>query len=643
MKKTFGHMLKFWIDVGLLIVAYGLSFFLRFDGDIPSAYLTKLFFTLPYIIGTQYLCIKVAGTTKALWRYFSIYDFARLTQAIGFCTACFVSCSYLLRMNFMLWTRLQLALVPMSVLLIDAVLAIGGLVTTRICSRLLMKKRGLVSGEGSQAAVPALLVGAGQAGVMVVKELRSNHALNIKPVGFLDDDPLKIGSVIEGVPVLGKIEDIGVFIAKYQITQVLVTIASQSSSRIFRRIVWMCEGKNVSIKVIPGLGQIVGSKINLSQIRQVAIEDLLRRQPISLDEDLIRHSLYQQTVFLTGGGGSIGSELCRQILRFSPEKLIIVERNESGLFEIEQELKQNFPNIPVLAYVADICDPIRMEALLKKHSPSIVFHSAAYKHVPLMELNPIEAIRNNVLGTQLLADIANRYQVSKFVMISTDKAVNPTSVMGASKRAAEIYIHALSKRSQTAFSSVRFGNVLGSVGSVVPIFQKQIRQGGPVRITHPEMKRYFMTIAEASQLVLQAAALGKGGEIFILDMGEPVKIVDLAKDLIALSGLQEGEDIEIVYTGIRPGEKLFEELTLTGENAVATTHPQVFIGCFVATPWEDVKRYFNLLGELSPMSSEEQVKRLLRRLIPEYSPLSAMDGVLESGVKTEKVMGGLSL
>lgn len=397
------------------------------------------------------------------------------------------------------------------------------------------------------------------------------------PVGFIDDDPRKLGSQIGGLQVLGQASQIIQIAARKRATRALITIANASGADI-RRLTLLCNDAGLQTRIIPGIYEIVGERVNLSRIREVAIEDLLGREPVKLDEDQIFGSVANNVVMVTGAGGSIGSELCRQVCRFAPARLILIERFENALFEIHRELIALFPNVRIEPRIADVADRARMQAVFQAEQPDLVLHAAAHKHVPMMEANPGEAIKNNVGGTRVIADLADQHGVARFVMISTDKAVNPTFIMGASKRVAEIYVQTLASRSKTRFVTVRFGNVLGSNGSVIPIFKEQIARGGPVMVTDPEMRRYFMTIPEASQLVLQAGAMGAGGEIFILDMGEPVKIVDLARDLITLSGFKPDEDIEIKFSGVRPGEKLFEELSTDAEHASKTKHPKIFIG-----------------------------------------------------------------
>ena len=405
-------------------------------------------------------------------------------------------------------------------------------------------------------------------------------------------------------------------VAANRVRRALITIANAHGAQI-RRITELCRDAGLETKIIPGIYEIVGGHLNLSRIREVAIEDLLGRAPVNLDESVVGASIGSRVVLVTGAGGSIGSELCRQICRFGPARLILVERFENALFEIHRELAQAFPHVPIDPRIADVCDEPRMAQLFEEGKPELVFHAAAHKHVPMMEWNPGEAVKNNVGGTRVVAELADRFSAERFVLISTDKAVNPSSIMGATKRVAEIYLQALSQRSSTRFVTVRFGNVLGSAGSVIPIFRAQIAKGGPVTVTHPEMTRYFMTIPEASQLVLQAGAMGLGGEIYILDMGEPVRIMDLARDLITLSGLR-ATDLEIKISGIRPGEKLHEELAVDHEHADKTKHPKVFVGRIRPHDWDQVAPRVDELLALARATDSEALRVALGELVPEY-------------------------
>jgi FlaA1/EpsC-like NDP-sugar epimerase len=466
-------------------------------------------------------------------------------------------------------------------------------------------------------AKTALIVGADHAGELIARNLAAASNSPYLILGFLDDDPQLQHSRVAGREVLGTVDDAGREAAKRGVDEVIVQSGSLTGRR-FRKLLDDCAAAGASVKVLPGIDELLSAK-NPShvQLRRVEIKDLLRREPVQLDDSAIRALVEGRTVMVTGAGGSIGSEICRQVLRFGPKKLLLVEQAENSLFLVEQEFGRLDPKPVFEPLIADITDEPRMEQIMLAHAPEVVFHAAAHKHVPMMEWNPAEAVKNNVFGTRLMARLADQHGVRVFVAISTDKAVNPTSVMGCSKLLAERFVQALSAASRTKFIVVRFGNVLASNGSVVPTFQEQIRRGGPITVTHPGIERYFMTIPEASQLVLQAATQGEGGEIFVLDMGESVKIVDLARDLIALSGL-EPDDIEIVFTGLRPGEKLFEELYFDDERRVATRHPKVF--CAMHRP-ADLLAVESVLEDLSEVldAKPEVVRARLRDLVPEYS------------------------
>ncbi|MBC7793034.1 MAG: polysaccharide biosynthesis protein, partial [Clostridia bacterium] len=425
------------------------------------------------------------------------------------------------------------------------------------------------------------------------------------------------GTVIHGVPVLGTSEDLPRIAKQYDVEDALITIANAPGKTV-RDIALRCKEIGLPAKIIPGIFEIVGGNVNLTRIRNVAIEDLLGREQVVLETDRIARIVTSRTVLVTGAGGSIGSELCRQICKFGPATLLLIERSENALFNIHREIIENHPAVLVVPLVADVCDEQRMRTVFARYKPEVLFHAAAHKHVPMMEWNPGEALKNNVFGTKLVADLASEFGVVEFVMVSTDKAVNPTSVMGATKRLAEIYLQALSQKSSTKFVVVRFGNVLGSAGSVVPIFKEQIARGGPVTVTHPEMKRYFMTIPEACQLVLQAASMGEGGEIFVLDMGEPMRIIDVARDLIRLSGFRPDEDIEIRITGMRPGEKLFEELSLDEEKADRTRHPKIFVGHVAAQDWAEVNLHLEDLRGVIGRDDAATLRAKLADVIPEY-------------------------
>ena len=606
------------LDFGALIAAYVLAFHLRFDWFIPPWARDRLIDTLPYAVLIQYGAMALFGTHRYQWRYVGLREVTRIFGALSAGTALLLVVRVVSSPLRSFSRDVDRGLIPYGIILGYYVLSAVAVVGLRMARRLIAENAGKrVHRETAKPLVRTVLVGAGQAGVLVVREAEARPDLGILPVGFVDDDAVKAGTVLHGVPVLGTTEDLAEICQKTSASQVLITVARASGKEV-RRITEACEAAALPVKIIPGMHEIVGGKINLSNVRNVAIEDLLRREPVRLDETAIAEKIKDRAVLVTGAGGSIGSELCRQVARFGPKRLLLVERAENALFEIHRELIAEFPALKIIPVIGDVGDVDRMTQVFDAHRPALVFHAAAHKHVPMMEWNPCEAVKNNVVGTYLVATLADRYKVETFVLISTDKAVNPTSIMGATKRIAEQCTQSLAQRSRTKFLAVRFGNVLGSAGSVVPIFREQIARGGPVTVTHPEMKRYFMTIPEASQLVLQAATMGKGGEIFILDMGEPVKIVDLAKDLIQLSGLRVGEDIEIQFSGIRPGEKLFEELSVADEQADKTTHPKIFIGRLKARDLDELDTRLASLSEIAHSGNEADVRRKIAELVPEF-------------------------
>jgi len=479
-----------------------------------------------------------------------------------------------------------------------------------------------------------LIVGAGNAGEALLREIHRMPIAQYEVVGFIDDFAVKKGTNIHGIPILGTVEQLPKVCEERNIEEIAIAMPSASHQRL-RRVIQVCEGTKIRFRTVPSITDIASGKFRVSQIRDVDINDLLGRETVQLDLDLIEAFARDKTILVTGAGGSIGSEMCRQLCNFNPKLLLVIEQAENPLFYIERELRKRFPAVPIKALICNITDRPSVDKIFEYYKPQVVIHAAAHKHVPLMELNAGQAIRNNIVGTQVVANAADRHDTTNFVMISTDKAVNPTSIMGSSKRIAEMYIQDLNRSSQTHFVTVRFGNVLGSDGSVVPIFKKQIAEGGPVTVTHPEMKRYFMTIPEASQLVLQAATMGKGGEIFVLDMGEPVKIVDLARELITLSGFRPGEDIEMVFTGPRVGEKLFEELRIEGEDMQRTRHPKISIWKNIPMDRDrlrsGIKELVNIVRSKTSTSNgvniaeaqnHSQIVQKIKELVPEYTRAS---------------------
>ncbi len=629
---------QFAIDIAVLALAFWLAMLLRFDWDVPPQMFRRLVIVMPYVLLLQYGLLNAFGVTRFSWRYIGLRDAVRIFAAVA------LSSGFLTLLRFVSpWIVPHFALarfgiVPLGVLFANFILVFLGLSGVRALRRLLGEWNAAQRHrpKARRDLVPTVLVGAGQGGVLVAQEIGRRPDLGIQLVAFVDDEPGKVGTVIHGIEVAGTTDDLQHIKERFAARQALIAIASAPGTAI-RHITEKCSAAGLPVKIVPGTFEIVGGRVNLSRIREIAIEDLLRREPVRLDESSVAKLLHDRTVMVTGAGGSIGSELCRQLAAHGPSHLVLVERAENSLFEIHSELRRKFEQVPITPVVADITDVERITSVFQECQPELVFHAAAHKHVPMMEWNPAEAVKNNTLGTRIIADLSDRFGVERFVMISTDKAVNPTSVMGASKRAAEIYVQALSQRSKTRFATVRFGNVLGSSGSVVPIFQKQIEAGGPVTVTHPDMTRYFMTIPEAVQLVTQAAALSRGGENFILDMGDPVRIVDLARDLIRLSGFEPDEDIKVAFSGIRPGEKLFEELATSGEGIAKTAHPKIFSGRYDAPSYEAVQARFDTLRALCKQGQWNPILNMLSALIPEYIHGRAQPGSVSSHPVAERM------
>jgi len=623
------------LDVIGLSIAYWLAFLFRFEFEIPRASAQLILVNWPWVVGIHYAGLYLLGVPRMSWRYMTMRDTVRIAAAVALSSSILLT----VRIALPLFSEHQVVFLPFGVLAMDVVLAFVGLVSARAIVRL----RGEVLDRNKRAAGgemdPVLLIGAGEAGVVVAREIANRPDLGLKPVGFLDDDRMKVGTSIGGLNVLGMTNQVREIAERKHCRRALITIANAPGQQI-RRITELCRDAGLETKIIPGIYEIVGEKVNLSRIREVAIEDLLGRAPVRLDEEVVGATIRSRVVLVTGAGGSIGSELCRQVCRFGPARLVLVERFENALFEVHRELTALFPHVPMEPRIADVTDDARMTQVFEQSKPELVFHAAAHKHVPMMEWNAGEAVKNNVGGTRAMANLADKFGVERFVLVSTDKAVNPTSVMGATKRVAEIYIQALSQRSETRFVCVRFGNVLGSAGSVVPIFREQIARGGPVTVTHPDMTRYFMTIPEASQLVLQAGAMGDGGEIFILDMGEPVRIVDLARDLITLSGLRPNDDIEIRFSGMRPGEKLFEELATDAEHADKTKHPKVFIGRIKPHGWDAVVAGVDAVCSLANAGDTEHIRAALADIVPEFHAPRASRSSMKTSESLKAIEAG---
>ena len=608
-----------FLDLSLLLTAFVAAYLLRFDFTIPSDEVRNFLTQLPLVVLLQFVALTISGARASIWRY------TDLAHVKSFLYAAFGSLAIVIVMRLGLPQHLQAWRVPLSVNFIDVLLAFGGAYAIRVLrraeyehkrKRVQQKKHIDDNGNGGKKR-SVLLIGAGRAGLLAANEIEARGDLDLEIKGFIDDDRAKLGrSVVQGHRVLGSTKDLPRLIHTLGINHVIITIAHASRHQI-HRIVRVCEAIPVKVRIIPELYEIIEGRVEISRIRDVEIEDLLGREPVQLDTASIRKELAGKTVMVTGAGGSIGSELARQVQRFAPAHLLLVERAESALFDIDSELRSSNPTQSIVPLVADVGDESRMRAIFNLYRPQVVIHAAAHKHVPLMEGNSTEAVQNNVLNTRLLAQLAGELKAEVFVLISTDKAVRPTSIMGATKRAAELVVQDLSSAYETRFVAVRFGNVIGSAGSVIPIFREQIRNGGPVTITDKRMKRYFMTIPESAQLVLQASVLGQGGEVFILHMGEPVSIMDLAETLITLSGLKPREDIQIVETGMRPGEKLYEELRFETEEIVPTSHPKIFINKLATAEPETVRTALRVLARLVRERNEDEVRRFLNDLLPE--------------------------
>ncbi|HMH45530.1 MAG TPA: nucleoside-diphosphate sugar epimerase/dehydratase [Pyrinomonadaceae bacterium] len=604
------------LDLSLFTAALLVSYLLRFDFHIPRGHFHNFVVQAPLIVLLQLIALTVAGGRNFIWRYTGMDHVKPFIYAAAVFIACVASMRLFFSDSHQTWR------VPLSIILFDAALAFGGAFLLRVLRRSIyerQKRRGQIRAYTTNGKTrrPVLLIGAGQAGVLAANEIEGRGDLDLEIKGFIDDDRTKVGRrVVKGHRVLGTTKDMGRLVRSLGVDHVVITIAQASRSDL-QRITKICEEIPIKVRIIPGLYELLDGRVEISLIRDVQIEDLLGRDPVQLDAQSISNELTGKTVMVTGAGGSIGSELARQVIRFSPARLLLVERAEFALFNIDRTLKEWDSTGSLVPLVADIGDAPRMRAIFQTYRPDVVIHAAAHKHVALMETNPCEAMKNNVLNTLLLSELASEFKAEAFVMISSDKAVRPTSIMGASKRVAELIVQDVGSRSKTRFVAVRFGNVIGSNGSAIPIFQEQIRNGGPITITDKRMRRYFMTIPEAAQLVLQASTIGNGGEVFILHMGDPVNILELAEALISLSGMKPHEDIQIVEIGIRPGEKLCEELTFESEAALATSHPKIFISRLAPIDTAMIQFGVKRLQKLVDERDEVELRRFLGELIPE--------------------------
>jgi FlaA1/EpsC-like NDP-sugar epimerase len=612
LNKNFYAMLL--LDTVFVTMAYFFAYFLRFEGQISSNHWAQINSTLPFLIPFKLICFFMFGLYRGMWRYTSLVDMKKVVIAASVSSAVIVL--FILSLyRFQGYSR--------SVFVIDWVLTmlfIGGI---RIAIRILLADRYSTLWtlkpfmDSSIPKKRLLIIGAGHSGEKILREIRETPSIKFEPVGLLDDDLSKQGMTIHGVPVLGTVDDVIKIRKKFD--EILIATPSVRGEKM-RRIVSLCEETGKQFRTLPGIGELIEGKISVMAIRKVHMEDLLDREEIHLNEEKIRRYIKDKRVMITGAGGSIGGELVRQVCRFHPGAIAFMEFSEKNIFKIAMECKRRFEFIPTSEFLLDIKNRTAVNRAFQEFAPDVVFHAAAYKHVPLQELNPWEATSNNVLGTRNLVEAALENKVERFVLVSSDKAVRPSSVMGATKRVAEMLVECVNNNAATRFMAVRFGNVLWSSGSVIPTFQKQIAMGSPVTVTHPEITRYFMSISEAAQLILQAGAMGKGNEIFILDMGKPMRIVDLARDLIRLSGFEPDRDIPIKFTGLRPGEKLYEELITEGEGIVATNHEKVLVVQGTPCSQDALNAKIDELLAVSGTYDAAAIKKKLQEIVPEYTP-----------------------
>ena len=613
------------LDILLLCASFYLAHLIRFDFIRKQWFNISFLCLLPYVVGCKILCFYFFDLYRGMWRYTSLNDLVNIIKA-SICS------TFIIIVLVLYLTRFDQ--ISRSVFIIDwclTLMFIAGLrLLVRLCFEEFTEKITLkdvkfallkIFRKNAGSAKGVLIIGAGDYGQKVCREFNENPSVKSRVLGFLDDDRSKIGRKIHGVPVLNVIGEVVQTVKATGAEDVIIAIPSLSADRM-RHIVELCKIADVNFKTIPNLGELINGKIDVTSIRKVEYRDLLGRDPVKLDQEQVGEYLGGRRVFVTGAGGSIGTGLCRQICRYSPEKIILFERAESALYEIDLELRKNFQDVEVVPVLGDIQNRSELDKVFHLVQPDIVFHAAAYKHVPMLEGHPWKAVENNVFGTKNLIEVTRAFKCDKFVFVSTDKAVNPTNVMGTSKRISELLVqeNSCAADCKTAFMTVRFGNVIGSVGSVIPLFKKQIEDGGPVTVTHPDIIRYFMLIPEACQLILQAGAMGKGGEIFILEMGEPVKIDNMARDLIRFSGFEPDVDIKIEYTGLRPGEKLYEELMTDLENVVSTDHKKIMVLNTNCVNMEVLNGKLDQLKAMAEARDEKAIRALMREMIPEYEP-----------------------
>ena len=595
------------LDIISAIIAALVSIYLRFDGNlIPQNYLSMLVGQLPFFVMITIVSFFLFKLYSRVWRYAGSSELLAIVGANFAGAICWFIFSVLVE-----------AVLPRSIYILTALVLtffVGGTrLSLRVYSYLTSKPQYI---QRTQKLNKVLVIGAGDAGAMLAREIERYHSGKRKIIGFIDDDRDKQGKTMFGIRVLGSRYDIEQVVADTDANEIIIAMPSVKGKEI-KEIIDVCKNTNCKLTILPGVYEIIEGTVSVNQLRPVEVEDLLGRDPVKLDTKNVSAYITGKVVLITGAGGSIGSEICRQVAKMQPQKMLLLGKGENSIYEISQELSIEYPQIRKVSIIADVRDEERINGIMDYFHPNVVFHAAAHKHVPLMEYQPMEAVRNNVLGTKVVAEAASKNGVETFVMISTDKAVNPTSVMGCTKRVAEMFVQSMNSISETRFAAVRFGNVLGSRGSVIPLFKKQIAKGGPVTVTHPDMKRYFMTIPEASQLVLQAGAMAEGGEVFVLDMGEPVKIYDLARDMITLSGMIPEVDIEIKFTGLRPGEKLFEELLSAEDGTEATQHKKIFTAMIKCV--DKTKLDFQI-RRLLEQTTGDNVVEVLKETVPTYRP-----------------------
>ena len=613
---------NFWVvftsDIVLLYLAYYLAYWLRFDGNIPIGELSTFYGSIGWIVALKLVIFHFTRSMyRGMWRYTGLPDILKILKA-NFLALCIIMLVIGFRFHFKGFSR--------GVILIDFVLATGFvsglriLIRSYITSSLWNKNPKQMREKNFRTIQRILIVGAGDTGEKLLREIEQNQNLGMDVVGFVDDNPFKQRYSIHGVRVLGSRSDIPELVIKYKVDEIIIAMPTAKAQQM-RQVVNFCESSKIPFKSVPGMDELINGEVSVSSIREVRYDDLLGREPVCMANDEISGYISGKRVMVTGAGGSIGSELCRQIACYSPGLLLLLDRNESALYELNLDLLAKYPGLKTQEILAATQNRNRLVHVFSNYKPQVVFHAAAYKHVPMMEMHPWEAVFNNIVGSMVLMEMCSIHQVERCVVISTDKAVRPTNVMGASKRLMEMLAQSYSRQNGVRFMAVRFGNVLGSIGSVLPLFKKQIARGGPVTVTHPEVTRYFMTIPEAVSLVLQTGGLGNGSEIFVLKMGTPVRIADMARDLITLSGFVPDKDIKIEFLGLRPGEKLYEELITEGEDITLTRHKDILVLKHAdPLPLNAMRQHVQELVDLAKAGNARGIKEKLKSVIPEYSP-----------------------